>query len=63
MNTTEACIALNMSRKWGRCVCANCSKFLETPERILSAKRGELRAVEGIGNEVAEQIANWENIG
>ena len=36
-------------------------EVFETPERILSAKRSELRAVEGIGNEVAEQIANWEN--
>ena len=36
-------------------------EVFETPERILSAKRSELRAVEGIGNDVAEQIANWES--
>jgi DNA processing protein len=35
-------------------------EVFETPERILSAKRSELRSIDGIGNEVAEQIANWE---
>src|SRR5881628_3746377 len=48
MNTTEACIALNMLPTVG-------------PERVLTAKRGELRAVEGIGGEVADQIAAWES--
>jgi DNA processing protein len=40
-------------------------KLLEVfkePQRILAAKRGELRQVEGIGNEVADQISNWESI-
>ena len=36
-------------------------EVFETPERILSAKRSELRSIDGIGNEVAEQIANWES--
>ena len=39
-------------------------KLLEvfgTPERVLTAKRRELRAVEGIGGEVADQIAAWES--
>jgi DNA processing protein len=35
-------------------------EVFKNPERILMAKRGELRGVEGIGNEVAEQISNWE---
>ena len=40
-------------------------KLLEvfgTPENILGAKRDQLRRVEGIGNEVADQIVGWESI-
>jgi len=37
-------------------------QVFETPERILAAKRTELRKVEGIGSEVADQISNWESI-
>jgi len=40
-------------------------KLLEvfgSPERVLSAKRSELRVVEGIGNEVVDQISSWESI-
>jgi DNA processing protein len=40
-------------------------KLLEvfgTPEQILSAKRDQLRNVDGIGNEVAEQITTWESM-
>ena len=39
-------------------------KLLEVfkePQQILAAKRTELRKVEGIGNEVADQISNWES--
>src|SRR5207244_6927604 len=32
------------------------------PERVLAAKRDELRRIEGIGNEVADQISRWESI-
>src|SRR5467141_3622210 len=32
------------------------------PQEILAAKRNELRKVEGIGNEVADQITHWESI-
>jgi DNA processing protein len=32
----------------------------ETPQRILLAKSGELRGVEGVGPEVAASIAKWE---
>jgi len=38
-------------------------KLLEVfkePQQILAAKRSELRKVEGIGSEVADQISNWE---
>ncbi len=61
MNRTEACIALNMVAGMGPVRLRNLLEVFETPERILAAKRSELRTVDGIGNEVAEQIANWEN--
>ena len=61
MNSTEACIALNMVAKMGPVRLRKLLEVFETPERILGAKRSELRAVDGIGNEVAEQIANWES--
>jgi DNA processing protein len=35
-------------------------EVFETPERVLSAKANALRAVNGIGNEVAETIMRWE---
>ncbi len=61
MNSTEACIALNMVAKMGPVRLRKLLEVFETPERILSAKRSELRTIDGIGNEVAEQIANWES--
>ena len=61
MNSTEACIALNMVAKMGPVRLRKLLEVFETPERILSAKRSELRVVEGIGNDVAEQIAHWES--
>jgi DNA processing protein len=61
MNSTEACIALNMVAKMGPVRLRKLLEVFRTPERILSAKRTELRTVEGIGNDVAEQIANWES--
>jgi len=33
-----------------------------TPEEVLAAKRDQLRKVDGVGNEVADQISNWESI-
>ncbi len=61
MNSTEACIALNMVPKMGPVRLRKLLEVFQTPERILTAKRGELRGVDGVGNEVAEQIANWES--
>jgi DNA processing protein len=61
MNSTEACIALNMVAKMGPVRLRKLLEVFETPQRILSAKRSELRVVEGIGNDVAEQIAHWES--
>ena len=49
MNATEACIARKLL------------EVFKEPQQILAAKRSELRKVEGIGNEVADQISNWES--
>src|ERR1700730_8121269 len=62
MNSTEACIALNMLPTIGPVRLRKLLEVFEKPERVLAAKRSELRAVEGIGNEVADQISNWESI-
>jgi len=32
------------------------------PQQVLTAKRSDLRKVEGIGNEVADQVSNWESL-
>src|SRR5438874_12118687 len=61
MNTTEACIALNMLPTVGPVRLRKLLQVFGTPERVLTAKRGELRAVEGIGGEVADQIAAWQS--
>ncbi len=61
MKSTEACIALNMLPTIGPVRLRKLLEVFETPERILSAKRSALRTIDGIGNEVAEQIANWES--
>lgn len=61
MNSTEACIALNMVAKMGPVRLRKLLEVFETPERILTARRTELRAVDGIGSDVAEQVANWQS--
>ena len=62
MNSTEACIALNMLPTVGPVRLRKLLEIFEEPQRVLTAKRSELRGAEGIGNEVADQIANWESI-
>src|SRR6185436_15603394 len=62
MNSTEACIALNMLPTMGPVRLRKLLEVFETPERILAARANALRAVEGIGNDVADQIVNWEKV-
>ena len=62
MNSTDACIALNMLPTVGPVRLRRLLEVFETPERVLAAKRDQLRQVDGVGNEVAEQISNWESI-
>src|SRR6266849_4641077 len=59
MNATEACIALNMLPTVGPVRLRKLLEVFKDPPRILAAKRSELRVVEGIGSEVADQIVNW----
>jgi len=61
MNATEACIALNMLPTVGPVRLRKLLEVFKEPQEVLAAKRSELRKVEGIGNEVADQIANWES--
>jgi len=61
MNATEACIALNMLPTVGPVRLRKLLEVFKEPQQILRAKRTELRKVEGIGNEVADQISNWES--
>src|SRR5437868_7140646 len=62
MTPTEASIALNMLPTMGPVRLRKLLEVFETPERVLSAKRDALRAVEGIGREVVDQITNWETL-
>ncbi len=60
MTDTEACIAINMIPKMGPVRLRKLLEVFKNPQRILTAKAGELRAVDGIGNDIAETIARWE---
>jgi DNA processing protein len=61
MNATEACLALNMLPTVGPVRLRKLLQVFNEPQVILAAKRSDLRKVEGIGNEVADQISNWES--
>ena len=62
MTPTKACIALNMLPTMGPVRLRKLLEVFETPDRVLAARRDALRAVEGIGSEVADQIVQWESI-
>ena len=62
MTSTEACIALNMLPTMGPVRLRKLLQVFETPERILAARGSALRAVEGVGSEVVEQITSWESV-
>ena len=57
MTSTEACIALNMLPGIGSARLRRLIEVFQSPERILLASGPELRAVQGIGREVAEAIS------
>lgn len=60
MTEKEACIALNMVPNLGPMRLRKLLEVFETPERVLRARGSELKAVEGIGTELANAIASWE---
>lgn len=62
MNSTEACVALNMLPMMGPVRLRKLLQVFATPAEILSARGSALRAVDGIGSEVAEQITRWETL-
>src|SRR5205807_6560210 len=62
MNSTEACIALNMLPTIGPVRLRKLLQVFGSPENALAAKRDQLRAIEGIGPEVAQQITAWESL-
>jgi DNA processing protein len=62
MNSTEACIALNMLPTVGPVRLRKLLQVFKEPQQILAARRTDLRKVEGIGSEVADQISSWESI-
>lgn len=60
MNEREAFVALNLLPGIGPVRVQRLLEVFESPERILSAKADRLRAVRGIGVEVAEGIVSWQ---
>jgi DNA processing protein len=59
MTPREAYIALNMIDEIGPVRVRALLERFGTPEAILSAPRGELMRVEGVGEEVARNVAHW----
>ena len=60
MTSTEAYIALNMVPGIGVARLRRLLDVFGSPERILLARASELRAVHGIGQEVADAVVQWE---
>ena len=61
MTETEACIALNMVPNLWPVRLRRLLERFETPEGVLRAKVGQLREVEGVGDEVSRAVASWES--
>jgi len=61
MNSTEASIALNMVPGVGPVRLRRLLEVFETPEKVLTAREGQLKTVEGVGSEVASSIAHWQD--
>jgi DNA processing protein len=60
MTETEACIALNMVPNLGPVRLRRLMEALGTPQDILRARAGQLSQVNGIGPDLGESIARWE---
>jgi len=60
MNEKEACVALNLIPKLGPVRVHRLLEAFGSAEAVLRAKRAELCAVPGIGEEVAGCVSQWE---
>ncbi len=61
MTPKEAYLALNLLPRIGPIRVRRLLERFETPQAILSGKRRELVMVPGIGEDMADQIGDWEN--
>jgi len=61
VNEKEACVALNLIPKLGPVRIHRLLEAFGSAEAVLRARRAELRAVPGVGEEVAGHIAQWES--
>ncbi len=62
MTRTEAYLVLNLLPGIGPIRVRRLLERFESPERILAARTDELRSANGIGQEMAETIRDWENL-
>jgi DNA processing protein len=62
MTSAEAYVALNMLPNVGPARLRRLLDVFKSPERILQARASELRAVQGVGAEVAKSITGWEEL-
>ncbi|MEM1058966.1 MAG: DNA-processing protein DprA [Verrucomicrobiota bacterium] len=63
MTEAEAYFALNLVPDVGPIRCRRLVERFGSAERALRASVGELRGVEGIGAELAANVADWERVG
>lgn len=61
MTPKEGYLALNLLPRIGPIRVRRLLERFDSPQAILSAKRRELVSVPGIGEDMAEQIGDWEN--
>src|SRR5437867_13422210 len=62
MDSREALVALNMIEHVGPVRLRKLLEHFGDAAAILKASRGQLMAVHGIGEEVADAISNWEGL-
>jgi len=58
---TEAFIALNMVPSLGPVNVRRLLQAFGSPERVLTASRGELNAINGLGQDIVDSIVFWES--
>ena len=61
MTRKEAFIALNMVPHLGPVRLRRLLDIFDSPDRVLSAKRNELQAVDGLNQALIDSLASWES--